>query len=289
MRAFFLCLIAVASHAATTVYQASVDQLTVVHGAAVPDSDVHHNAPKSLRVEPGKHYPDALVRSAPVALTIGKRYELSGWVRTDISRSATPAGRRSPPAPRSPWRPCPSTFTPKPWPALAPGPASPRSPPPARRMRSFSPSPTAGRLRARHGSKASRSTKLPPAMPGPPARLSKPSDPLTGIRRPDGSIFTSKANPTSADTSMAISWRAKFPSISSGAPPISASPPPDGATFAPGRRALLRGFDREILEEMRGIADGASDAGVKWQGAASIWSISWWRTSRSNSANFAAP
>jgi hypothetical protein len=29
---------------------------------------------------------------------------------------------------------------------------------------------------------------------------------------------------------------------------------------------FLRGFDREILEEMRGIADGASDAGVKWQG-----------------------
>jgi len=83
MRTIVFCLIAVASHAATTVYQASVDQLTVVHGAAVPDSDVHHNSPKSLRVEPGKHYPDALVRSAPVSLTIGKRYELSGWVRTD--------------------------------------------------------------------------------------------------------------------------------------------------------------------------------------------------------------
>ena len=28
---------------------------------------------------------------------------------------------------------------------------------------------------------------------------------------------------------------------------------------------FLRGFDREIMEEMRGIADGASDAGAKWQ------------------------
>ena len=27
---------------------------------------------------------------------------------------------------------------------------------------------------------------------------------------------------------------------------------------------FLRGFDREILEEMKGIADGASDAGAKW-------------------------
>src|SRR5205085_9797495 len=28
---------------------------------------------------------------------------------------------------------------------------------------------------------------------------------------------------------------------------------------------FLRGFDREILEEMRGIADGSSDAGARWQ------------------------
>jgi hypothetical protein len=29
---------------------------------------------------------------------------------------------------------------------------------------------------------------------------------------------------------------------------------------------FLRGFDREILEEMKGIADGASDAGARWEG-----------------------
>ena len=28
---------------------------------------------------------------------------------------------------------------------------------------------------------------------------------------------------------------------------------------------FLRGFDQEILEEMRGIADGASDAGARWK------------------------
>src|ERR1017187_10159169 len=56
MRTFILCLTAVAAHAATTVYQASVDQLTVVHGAAAADSAIHHNAPKSLRVEPGGQY-----------------------------------------------------------------------------------------------------------------------------------------------------------------------------------------------------------------------------------------
>ena len=83
MRTFSLCLMAVAAHAATTVYQASVDQLSVVHGAAAADSAIHHAAPQSLRVEPGGQYSDALVRSVPVSLAIGKRYELSAWVRTE--------------------------------------------------------------------------------------------------------------------------------------------------------------------------------------------------------------
>ena len=39
-----------------------------------------------------------------------------------------------------------------------------------------------------------------------------------------------------------------------------------GIPAHPANALFLRGFDREILEEMRGIADGASDAGAKWQG-----------------------
>ena len=98
MRTLILCLISIAAHAATTVYQASINQLTVVHGAATPDSAVHHSAAASLRVEPGGQYADAIIRSAPVSLTIGKRYELSGWVRTenlavrDLDRSPIATG-----------------------------------------------------------------------------------------------------------------------------------------------------------------------------------------------------
>jgi hypothetical protein len=83
MRAFFVILAVSAAHAATTVYQASLDQLSVVHGTAAADAAVHRNLPKSLRVEPGGAYPDALIRSGAVPLTIGRRYELSGWVRTE--------------------------------------------------------------------------------------------------------------------------------------------------------------------------------------------------------------
>ena len=65
MRTLILCLIPIAAHGATTVYQASVDQLTVVHGVAAPDSAVHRNAPKSLRVEPGRALIERRGETAP--------------------------------------------------------------------------------------------------------------------------------------------------------------------------------------------------------------------------------
>ena len=37
----------------------------------------------SMRLEPGNAARDARVESAPFALTIGKSYELTGWIRTD--------------------------------------------------------------------------------------------------------------------------------------------------------------------------------------------------------------
>ncbi len=71
---------------------------TAVRGAAVPDAAVRHGNGKSLRLEAVETAPDACVRSAPVTLTIGKRYELSGWVRTetltvrDLGRSPIATG-----------------------------------------------------------------------------------------------------------------------------------------------------------------------------------------------------
>jgi hypothetical protein len=60
------------------------------------DSSVLHDGKKSLRVEQAPGAPDASVHSTPISLTIGKRYELSGWVRTEdlsVTDSArTPIG-----------------------------------------------------------------------------------------------------------------------------------------------------------------------------------------------------
>ncbi|HLK62854.1 MAG TPA: C45 family autoproteolytic acyltransferase/hydrolase [Bryobacteraceae bacterium] len=82
------CLLStVAAYAAAPLFQASFEKpgqgWTAVRGTASPDATVLHNNNKSLRLEGVKTQPDVAVRFAPIALTIGKRYELSGWVRTE--------------------------------------------------------------------------------------------------------------------------------------------------------------------------------------------------------------
>src|SRR5262249_12319272 len=91
----------IAAYAASPLFQTSFEKpnqgWNVVRGAATPDSAVLRGNNKSLRLE-GTRDSDALVRFAPVSLTIGKRYELSGWVRTedlgvrDLDRSPIAAG-----------------------------------------------------------------------------------------------------------------------------------------------------------------------------------------------------
>ncbi len=53
-----------------------------MRGSGVSDPAVTHDGQSAMRLEPeGKR--DARVQSAPIALTIGKSYQLSGWIRTD--------------------------------------------------------------------------------------------------------------------------------------------------------------------------------------------------------------
>ena len=78
---------ACAVQAATAVYTSSFDNpstgWSAIHGSATPDPAVTHSSNKSLRIEAGNGSPDASAQSAPISLTLGKRYELSGWVRTE--------------------------------------------------------------------------------------------------------------------------------------------------------------------------------------------------------------
>jgi len=98
-----ICLLtASAAQANTSLFQASFlkghGDWTVIRGTATADSRVSHGKNSSLRIERDAVSQDACVRLAPVTLTPGKRYELSGWVRTealqirDLDRSPIASG-----------------------------------------------------------------------------------------------------------------------------------------------------------------------------------------------------
>ena len=71
---------------AGALFQSSFDNpaaaWTTLRGAAAPDPAVTYQGRKSLRLEPGTSQ-DGFVESAPLTLAIGERYELSGWIRTE--------------------------------------------------------------------------------------------------------------------------------------------------------------------------------------------------------------
>lgn len=101
--AFTSCLlIASVAHATDSLFQASFEKehgdWTVVRGTATADHSVLHDKTTSLRIERDTVSQDACVRLTPVTLTLGKRYELSGWVRTealqvrDLDRSPIASG-----------------------------------------------------------------------------------------------------------------------------------------------------------------------------------------------------
>jgi len=97
----FLFVVSTA-HAATAVYKSSFEDSasgwTAVRGIAVTDAAVARANSKSLRLEAGNNSSDAIARSVPIPLRLGRLYELSGWVRTanlavrDIDRSPIAVG-----------------------------------------------------------------------------------------------------------------------------------------------------------------------------------------------------
>ncbi len=96
----FACAVVLpAANPASPLFNAAVERpdWTATRGLAKPDASQLHDGKKSLRVEPGTS-PDARVQSAPIPLTIGKTYEVTGWVRTedltvqDSSRSPIASG-----------------------------------------------------------------------------------------------------------------------------------------------------------------------------------------------------
>ena len=263
MLSCLLCLLA-----AAPLFQSSFEKpgWTALTGTATPDAAVMHGSNKSLRLEAARTGGDAAVRLEPVSLTIGKHYELSGWVRTedlnvkDAGRSPIVIGAAL-------------TMESMPW-----------------DVHSVSVGGTQGWTRLALKFVASRSHDAILLTAGNGGALHGKAW-FEGVSLDE--VSGEGAWP-SRDAVQSFGPAYRYPSEGwiylhiEGAPyergyqhgHLMAREIPeylercaaqlsgkqhweDSRTTA--NALFLRGFDREILEEMRGIAEGASDAGAKWQ------------------------
>jgi hypothetical protein len=95
-----LCLCAaIGLQAATSLFHdQSSDAWTTVQGSVSTDDSMRHNNRPSLRAEASTGSPNASARSSAIRLTVRKTYEVSGWARTenlsvkDLDRSPIASG-----------------------------------------------------------------------------------------------------------------------------------------------------------------------------------------------------
>jgi hypothetical protein len=259
-------------HAGTPLFRPTTERgatgWTAERGSLAVDGSVSHENNKSLRVEPGSST-DAAVRSAPVSLRIGRSYELSGWVRTedvqvhDLDRSPIAIGAAlsmaSMPfdvhsaalggtrewtrlalrfvATRAEDRilltvGSGGAFTGKAWfSSVTLDDAATAGDPPAATVRTFGPAyryPSAGWIYLH--------------IEGQPYERGYQHGHLMAREIPEYLERCAASLGAKADEE---SWN---------------------QVRTTANALFLRGFDREILEEMKGIAEGASDAGAKWLG-----------------------
>ena len=86
LRCFLWIVLALPLAAASPVFQANFDNArgwTVVHGIAFTDPAVERQGHKSIVLQPLNGASEAYVKAQPVKLTLGKRYEIAGYVRTE--------------------------------------------------------------------------------------------------------------------------------------------------------------------------------------------------------------
>ena len=259
-------------HAATPLYQTSIDKpqnYTVVRGVATPDTASSHNNSKSLRVEPGEGRAPARWsalarpphhRQALRALRLGAHRRPRQCATSTARPIATGAALSMASMPFDVHSA--SLGGTQPWTRLS---LQVRRQPRAG-SRSCSPSATAARFRARHGSKASASTKSPPATSGPRAKPSRPSAPPTAIPSAGWIYLHIEGKPYERGYQHGHLMAREIPEYLERCAADLGSAEQWNEYRTTANALFLRGFDREILEEMRGIAEGAADAGAKWQG-----------------------
>ena len=272
-RALYVLLLAASIHAATPLFNTSFDSAnhgwTALRGSAVTDAAVLRGSSKSLRVEPAGS-PDACVRSAPVSLRIGKRYELSGWVRTDsvevrdLDRSPISTGATL-------------TMASMPFDVHSASLAGTR--PWTRLTLRFIASRTSDNILLTVGNGGAFSGKawfegisleeVSSQGEWPAREAVKTFGPAYRYPAAGWIYLHIEGQPYERGYQHGQLMAREIPEYLERCAAdlgyrIDASGWNKMRTFADA--LFTRGFDREILEEMKGIADGASDAGAKWMG-----------------------
>jgi hypothetical protein len=259
--------VAVSLQAATPLYQTSFEKpqaFTVVRGAASADAAVLHGSSKSLRVE--AKGTDAAIKLAPVSLTIGKRYELSGWVRAeglevrDVDRSPIAVGAALSMA-SMPWDVhSASVGGTQPWTRLS--------------LR-FIASKQQDKILlsvANGGAFQGKAWFADVSLDEVGAGDAWPAREAVQVFGPAyrypaaGWIYLHiEGKPYERGYQHGHLMAREIPEYLARCAADLGDAGQWGEYRTMANALFLRGFDREILEEMRGIADGAADAGAKWQ------------------------
>lgn len=272
IRLFCSLLLAALLHAGTPPFRAPIESggsgWAAVRGSVAVDPAALHENGKSLRVEP-TNSSDACVRSAPISLHVGKSYELSGWVRTenvevrDLSRSPIATGAALTMASMPFDVHSASLGGTRPWTRLT-----------LRFVASRAEDQillTVGNGGAFHGKAWFAGVTLDEvsAAGDPPAAAVRTFGPA--YRYPaDGWIYLHiEGQPYERGYQHGHLMAREIPEyLERCAAVLGAKAETESwdQLRTAANALFLRGFDREILEEMKGIAEGASDAGAKWLG-----------------------
>ena len=271
LRIPFLLLVVAAAHAATPVFKASFDnaQLTwaVDRGSAELDSGVLHEGHKSIRLEPGTTSQDACVRLAPVTLTMGKRYELSAWVRTedvevrDVNRTPIAIGAALAMASMPFDVHSASLGGNQPWTRVSLKFVASHSEDQVLLMVG-----NGGSFRGKAWFEGVQVDEIPSSGEEWPAREAVQTFGPAYRYPAAGWIYLHiEGEPYERGYQHGHLMSREIPEYLERCAAVLGSKDHWDDYRTTANALFLRGFDREILEEMRGIADGASDAGARWK------------------------
>jgi hypothetical protein len=271
LRIPFLLLVVAAAHAATPVFQASFDNSqqtwAVDRGSAVLDSSVLREGRKSIRLEPGAASQDTCVRLAPVSLTIGKRYELSGWVRTedlavrDLDRTPIATGATLAMASMPFDVHAASLGGTEPWTRVSLKFVASRS-----QDQILLTVGEGGSFRGKAWFEGVHLDEIPSSEEEWPARDAIQTFGPAYRYPAAGWIYLHiEGEPFERGYQHGHLMSREIPQYLERCAAILGSKDHWDDYRTTANALFLRGFDRELLEEMRGIADGASDAGGRWK------------------------